>query len=293
MKIDKLRQAVYNAIDEAGNDLQMPGYISGIESLVTDPKASARDLCEIIDSWPDLSGAIINAANSPFYSLSKRAASTIQAVQAIGFKELMAVARCHAAYSLFASDRSSLSEKIIVHGSAVGTAAVLISMHLKMKQSTEIFLAGLVHDIGKVFMSLFMTDKFEKFIWVLNDPENLLGYHKLEAMIFGVTHSEIGAAVLEKAGFDSNTMDAVLYHHAGPEKGQAPLLASIIHIADIICNIKGLTPFTGLTFPLAEQELLLTVQDVKKDFGAKDMVYLADRVDIELERLRPFYAALR
>jgi HD-like signal output (HDOD) protein len=293
MKIDKLKEAVYNAIDEAGNDLLLPGYIPEIENLVSDPKASARDLCEIIDSKPDLSCAIINAANSPFYSLSKRAASTIQAVQAIGFKEVMAVARCHAVYSLFASEKSSLSEKIIVHGSAVGTAAVLISMHLKMKQSAEIYLAGLVHDIGKVFMSLFMTDKFEKFIWVLNDPENLLGYHKLETMIFGVTHSETGAAVLERAGFDMNTMDAVLYHHAGSEKGQAPLLASIIHIADIICNIKGLTPFKGLTFPLAEQELLLPVQDLKKDFGAKDMVYLADRVDIEIERLRPFYAALR
>jgi HD-like signal output (HDOD) protein len=293
MKIDKLKEAVYNAIDEAGNDLQMPGYISEIESLVTDPKASARDLCEVIDSWPDLSGAIINAANSPFYSLSKRAASTIQAVQAIGFKEVMAVARCHVVYSLFASDRSSLSEKIIVHGSAVGTAAVLISMYLKVKQSAEIYLAGLVHDIGKGFMSLFMTEKYEKFIWVLNDPENLLGYHKLETMIFGVTHSEAGAVVLERTGFDINTINAVLYHHAGPEKGQVPLLASMIHIADVICNVKGLTPFMGFTFPLAEQELLLPVQEIKKDFGAKDLVYLADRVDIEIERLRPFYAALR
>lgn len=293
MNIDKSRQTVYNTIDEAGNNLQMPEYISGIEGLIADPKASARDLCEIIDSSPDLSGVIINAANSPFYNLSKRAASTIQAVQAIGFKEVMAVARCHAVYEMFASDRSSLSEKVIAHGSAVGTAAVLISMHLKMKLSAEIFLAGLVHDIGKVFMSLFMTDTFEKFIRELNDPENLLGYHRLEAIIFEVTHSETGAAVLERAGFDVNTINAVLYHHKSPEKGQAPLLASIIHIADIICNIKGLTPFKGLTFPMAEQELLLPVQDVKKDFGAKDMVYLADRMDIEVERLRPFYAALR
>jgi HD-like signal output (HDOD) protein len=293
MRIEKLRQDVYNAIDTAGNDLLLPGYISEIESLVDDPKASARDLCEIIDSRPDLSFALINAANSPFYSLSKRAVSTIQSVQAIGFKEVMAVARCHAVYSLFATEKSSLAEKIIVHGSAVGTAAVLISMHLKVKQSAEIYLAGLVHDIGKIFMSSFMTEKFEKFIWMLNDPENLLGYHKLEAMVFGVTHSEAGAAVLERAGFDKNTIDTVLYHHTGPEKGQAPLLASIIHIADIICNIKGLTPFKGLTFPMVEQEMLLPVQEIKKDFGAKDMSYLADRVDIEIERLRPFYAALR
>jgi len=293
MKIEKLRQDVYNAIDAAGNEILMPGYISEIDSIISDPKASARDLCEIVESKPDLSCTIINAANSPFYNLSKRVGNTIQAVQVIGFKEVIAIARCHAIYALFAADRSSLAEKIIVHGSAVGTTAVLLSMHLKVKHSAEIFLAGLVHDIGKIFMSSFMTEKFEKFIWVLNDPENLLGYHKLEAIIFGVTHSETGAAVLERTGFDKNTMDAVLYHHIGPEKGQVPLLASMIHIADIICNIKGLTPFKGLTFPMAEQEMLLLVQDVKKDFGAKDMAYLADSVDIEIERLRPFYSALR
>lgn len=293
MKIEKLRQDVYSAIDAAGNGLLMPGYISEIESLISDPKASVRDLCEVVDSRPDLSCTIINAANSPFYSLSKKAVSSIQAVQAIGFKDIMAIARCHAVYSLFAADRSSLAEKIIVHGSAVGTTAVLLSMHLKLKHSAEIFLAGLVHDIGKIFMSSFMTEKFEKFIWVLNDPENLLGYHKLEAMIFGVTHSEAGVAVLERIGFDKNTIDAVLYHHTVPEKGQAPLLASIIHIADIICNIKGLTPFKGLTFPIAEQEMLLPVQELKKDFGSEDMAYLADNVDIEIERLRPFYAALK
>jgi hypothetical protein len=71
------------------------------------------------------------------------------------------------------------------------------------------------------------------------------------------------------------------------------LLAAIIHIADIICNIKGLTPFKGLTFPLVEQGMLLPVHDIKKDFGATDMTSLANRVDIEIERLRPFYAALK
>jgi putative nucleotidyltransferase with HDIG domain len=293
MKIEKLRQDVYNAIDAAGEALLMPGYISEIENLISDPKASARDLCDIIDSEPGLSHTITNAANSPFYSLSKRAANTIQAVQAIGFKEVVAIARCRAIYALFATNRSSLPEKIIIHGNAVGTTAVLLAIHLKVKHSAEIFLAGLVHDIGKVFMSLFMPEKFEKFIWVLNDPENLLGYHKLEAMIFGITHSETGAAVLERTGFDKNILDVVLYHHLGPEKGQFPLLACIIHIADIICNIKGLTPFKGFTFPLVEPDMLLLLQDAKKDFGTADMASLADMVDIEIERLRPFYAALR
>jgi putative nucleotidyltransferase with HDIG domain len=288
-----LKQEFFDALKKAEEALFMPVYISEIEKLVSDPKASARDLCEIIDKERDLPHVIINAANSPFYSLSKRTTNTIQAVQAIGFEEVVAIARCHAVFALFAKDRSSLPEKIITHGSAVGTAAILLSSHLKVKHCAEIFLAGLVHDIGKVFMSSFMSEKFEKIIWVLNDPENLLGYHKLEGMIFGVTHSETGAALLEKNGFAQNIIDAVLYHHAVSLQGQDPLLVAIIHIADIICNIKGLTPFKGLTFPLIEPAMLLSVQDMKKDFGTTDMKSLAERVEIEIERLRPFITALR
>jgi putative nucleotidyltransferase with HDIG domain len=293
MSMETMKQEFYDALDVAGKTLVMPGYISEIENLISNPKASARDLCEIINNEQDLPHVIINTANSPFYSLSKRATNTIQAVQAIGFKEVVVIARCRAVYSLLAIDRSSLPEKIITHGSAVGAAAVLISMHLKVKHGAETFLAGLVHDIGKVFMSLFMPEKFEKFIWVLNEPENLLGYHKLEGMIFGVTHSETGAAFLEKTGFAQDIIDAASYHHGLSPLGQDPLLAAIIHIADIICNIKGLTPFKGLTFPLVEQSMLLPVHDIKKDFGATDMTSLANRVEIEIDRLRPFYAALR
>ncbi len=291
--METVKKEFYNALDMATKTLVMPGYISEIETLISDNKASAHDLCEIIDNEQDLPHVIINAANSPFYSLSKRATNTIQAVQAIGFNEVVAIARCRAVYALFAMDRLSLSEKIITHGSAVGSAAILISMHLKVKHGAETFLAGLVHDIGKAFMSLFMSEKFEKFIWVLNDPENLLGYHKLESMIFGVTHSETGATLLEKTGFAKNIIDAVSYHHGLSPQGQDPLLAAIIHIADIICNIKGLTPFKGLTFPMVEPGMLLPVQDIKKDFGTTDMTFLADRVEIEIERLRPFNAALR
>jgi hypothetical protein len=39
--------------------------------------------------------------------------------------------------------------------------------------------------------------------------------------------------------------------------------------------------------------MLLPVHDIKKDFGATDMTSLANRVEIEIDRLRPFYAALR
>ena len=43
---------------------------------------------------------------------------------------------------------------------------------------------------------------------------------------------------------------------------------------------------------MVEQGMLLPVQDIKKDFGTMDMTSLADRVEIEIERLRPFNAAL-
>ncbi len=293
MITEKLKQEFLVALEKAESALLMPVYISEIEKLVSDPKASAQDICEILDKEQDLSRLMLNTANSPFYNIPKRATSTIHAVQAIGFEEVIAVARCHAVYALFATDRSSLPEKIITHGSAVGAAAVMVSAHLKLKHTADIFLAGLVHDIGKVFMSVFMPDKFEKLLLVLNDPENLLGYHKLEEMIFGVTHSDAGAGLLEKTGFAKNIIDAVSYHHACSHEGPYPLYSAIVHIADAICNIKGLTPFKGLTFPLVEPALLLPLQDVKKEFGTADMTFLADGVEIEIERLRPFVAALR
>lgn len=293
MVMDAVKREIREALDQASRTLIMPGYISEIETLVSDPKASARDLCDIIDREDRLSRIVINSANSPFYGIPRKAVDTVQAVKAIGFKEVTAIARCAAVYTLFARDRSSLGEKIIAHGSQVGSAAIMLSMHIKAKYSAGTFLAGLVHDIGKAIESMFMQERFEKFMQVLNDEDNLLGYHRLEGISFGISHAELGAEFLECSGFPKDITETVSCHHAAFPEGEDKLLSSIIHTADIICNIKGLTPFKGTTFPLVEKGMILPLQGMKKDFGSKDMVSLAERVEIEMERLRPFIAAMR
>jgi putative nucleotidyltransferase with HDIG domain len=288
-----IRQDSLEILKGTADALVVPDYLAGFEILYVNPKTTIHDFLKIIEADSGLSKSILDAANSPFYVVHKKVANAVQAIQTIGAGEVLAIMRCRALLSLFGSVRTVMSERLISHGFAVGAAAMLIASHLRINAGADLFFKGLIHDIGKNLIALSMPEKFEKFLWVLNDPENLMEYHRLENSLIGISHSEAGALLLEKKGFSPDIRDAVMYHHSKIAQGADPLASSLIHIGDVLCNVTGHTPFKSLTFPIVEPGMLKPVFEKKKDFGTDDMMLLMNRLDIEIERLRPFYSALR
>jgi len=293
MHSEQIRLEICESLANAKDKLILSPFLLEIENKLSDGKSITNELSEMIELVPGLGKFIVNAANSPFYKSGKKALNTSQAILAIGFEEVAALAKCRAVMESFSTIKSPLAHKIMAHGISAGIASSILAEELGVKPQAKTFLAGLVHDIGKAYLCAFYPEQFDKFLWVLNDPDNLLGYHSLELLVFGISHNEVGAMLLDNLGFSEEIISSTLNHHPGFNLLNPRLLASIVYLGDIICNQTGHTPFAGLTLPCVETSMLTGIFEVKRDFGSAVILSIINSLDIEIERLKPFTSAIK
>lgn len=119
------------------------------------------------------------------------------------------------------------------HCLGVGLCSKLIARHIDMEDSDRVFVAGILHDIGRLVMMKNLPRQSAlliKYTW-----ENDLFLTESEKRFLGFTHSDIGGKICSLWNLPSMFSDVVTYHH-NPEDSQFPEECSIVHLAEVIVN---------------------------------------------------------
>jgi len=95
------------------------------------------------------------------------------------------------------------------------------------------FIAGMLHDIGKLIFCVLMPKEFNMVLKILSN--NTERTHDIEKQILGASHADIGAYLMSRWGFEQEQIKAVLYHHT-ESTTKTNILSPIFitHIANII-----------------------------------------------------------
>jgi len=123
-------------------------------------------------------------------------------------------------------------EEFWKHSIGVAVASKLIAQRLgtEKKLLEEFFIAGLIHDIGKVLMNNFFPDEMKQIIETSQSKGGLI--IDIEKNVLGLTHEEIGIAIGKKWNFENNLLYAVGKHHIPVLKGDSAIYSMVVHIAD-------------------------------------------------------------
>ena len=120
---------------------------------------------------------------------------------------------------------------------------------VKFKKLEEVFLAGLMHDIGKVVLSQKAPDEMLQIIQeVYNNPGT--DFAEIEMEHFGFTHAEVGRFVVKKWNFAEEIEEAIGNHHHPEQATVSPLLTHITCLANAICNKLEIGPVRTPDFNL-------------------------------------------
>ncbi len=217
----------------------LPTVALRVMEISANPKSSANDLMAVISPDISLTTKILKIANSPFYGLTREVSSLQHAVTVLGFKEIRNLVISSVAFDSFKNlkqDGAFDINKFWKHSFYCALAAKNIAVDLKV-ESSELFVAGLVHDIGKLAMYITFPCDFLMQLEVMDTVKIKYTSFETEKNIFGMTHDDIGMRLLKKWMFPEPLLTAVGYHHRPQEADKKSIFPLIVHIADILTHI--------------------------------------------------------
>lgn len=255
----------------------IPVVAQEIMSLINNELTSVNRLENIIENDPPIAAKIIGVANSAFFGYKTPAQSVNNAIMRIGFNNVRDIALGVSLMTVFETKKEASVmdyQRIFNHSVTVGLVAQLISRDLKMRFADEIFMNGILHDLGYLIMNRFFSDIFRKVTDAFGTGGSLLDAEK---KVFEFTHADIGVWLAAKWNLPEGILDTILYHHNPSLAEKHNRRTAIIHLADYIVSKGVFSPIQGdPRYPLDLS--ILDVLEVKEDYlaGIQDRISSGD-----------------
>ena len=207
-----------NSIIMTTRDLPaMPQVASKVLELSADPNTSAQQLQQIISDDQAMTGRILKIANSAMYSCSRKVKTLTEAIVMLGFDSIRSLVVTSAARNLYNTRNAStgLKERLLwEHSIGVAFACRLLVLERIPALAEEAFLAGLMHDIGKLVLNLRVPEQFDEIVQLVYNDN--LPFNSTEKEILGYDHAEVGAKLINKWNL-SPMLEDTIFHHHNPE----------------------------------------------------------------------------
>jgi putative nucleotidyltransferase with HDIG domain len=253
----------------------VPDVAQRVMEIMADPNSNTPKICKAISVDPALTTRILKISNSAFYGCLRTINNLHSAIVIIGFnaiRSLVIAVSTREVYKNFGLTERMLWE----HSVGVGIAAHILANKTKISKADDVFVCGLLHDIGKVIMN---NDKNELFLQVMEKTYNEhIPSVEAEQEIFGFTHAEVGAMVIKKWNLTEELEKAVQYHHeiqkVTEEDHFIVVLTSIVNLADQMCHKLGI----GTKSPDDKIE-------IKGSMAASNLGITDDQIDGLLEEI--------
>ena len=169
-------------------------------------------LAELIGKDPGMTGKILGVANSSAYHRSGRKVGLEHSLTALGtdmIKTLVISESVFQVFNNFSHSNSTDLRGFWHHSLSAALLAREIAGRMNYPHIEEAYLAGLLHDVGRLAL-LATAPKEYTLNFLARDDENLCAF---EQRTLNITHSEAGAWLVERWNLDSFLADSVLYHH--------------------------------------------------------------------------------
>lgn len=215
----------------------LPTVFLKINEVINDPCSSAADLGKVIEKDQALTTRLLRLANSAFYGLPGKVDTVSRAVALIGFKQLQELVLAMSVRSLFTGfgQNSAINMRSFwAHSIACGIACKTLAILRGMRSPESFFVAGFLHDFGRLIMLEQFPQQCSEIYEAAREQGRLL--YEVEQEVFGFTHADVGGELVNCWRMPGVLAEAIKYHHRPEGAREFPLLAAMVHIANILAH---------------------------------------------------------
>ncbi|MBN2657810.1 MAG: HDOD domain-containing protein, partial [Spirochaetales bacterium] len=192
---------------------QFPESIIALQKELSDPNCSFATIAGKITSDPSLTAEIIRIANSPVYKVRSEITDVAGAVRIMGMLGVKSVLYNYGMNKVMQSkyDKNVIKE-VNEHSYYVARVSAYLASFKKLGKVTEdIYIAALLHDMGKIIVNSMNRDLESNLKKLCT--EKYIPISVLEDLTKGYNHAMIGSEVAEKWNFPEKYITAIAFHH--------------------------------------------------------------------------------
>jgi putative nucleotidyltransferase with HDIG domain len=263
-----------------------PITILKVSEMLRDDDYSVVNMVDLIKYDQAMAANIMKMSNSTYFGSRQKIGTLRDAVVYLGKNNLIRIVQTAGVSRYFKQKGRGYVEKaneLWEHSVAVAIMSQILSRQVLKCEDEKLYLAALLHDVGKMVMGEFVNESFETIARLVAEG----GYSFLEAeeAVIGINHAELGGKIAERWNFPKDIVVALTYHHR-PDliEQNNNIIMWLVYLADQVCILTGITGgFDGLAhrgvsevmkkFKFYQKDLELGMITLVEDLGhAKDVL---------------------
>lgn len=226
----------------------MPAFPKSVQKILEvtrNVNTTPKDLIQIIDKDPVMTVKILKVVNSAYYSLPKQITSINHAGVFLGINTIKNLALSIAAIGMLPKTNAAGfdMQQYLLHSLATAGIAKRLALTLDDADPMDCFIAGLLHDFGKVVFAQFMPDELRQAID--ESQKEKVSLHQALRRVVGVDHVVVGAMLVERWHFAPYLVETIRNQSSPP--GKVNDMIAAVFAANQICK-KLKFGFAGNTY---------------------------------------------
>jgi len=271
----------------------LPVVTTQLLECLDNPDAPAAALASLISTDQALATRLLRLANSAYYGFPRRIGTINLAVVVLGFDTVRDLSLSLLITDSFFRPASEMPLDIDAawrHSMAAAIASRMLLRSSGANVPGEGFVAGLVHDVGKLFLARYFPAEYSRVVGLARDE----GMHLLtaESQVFGLTHGIVGGWLLDEWNLPVWLVDSTRDHHGVGADDEWGLLSQHIWFADALVRRAGYEAGLGVPFEISSQ-IASNLRLKKDETGDVDYPYYLEKLQQEMLRAGDFIKALR
>lgn len=188
-------------------------YVEIVKELSSaDP--SIERIAEIVALDPGMTAKMLQIVNSAAFGLARKISSPFEAVQFLGTATVRSlVLSVHVFFSFDRKVEGFSMEEFWQHALRCAALSRNVSRSAEADAaiSEEAYIAGMLHDVGKLMLVTGLPEQFNQALRLA--AEHRVPLHEVEPRVYGATHASVGAYLLGLWGLPAPIVEAVAFHH--------------------------------------------------------------------------------
>lgn len=302
-----MQNNIFQVIKQSKNLPQLPQVMLRLIKACKSEKTSIEELTTIISTDPSLATRLLQIIGSPYVNLPKEVNSIKTAVVYLGLETIRNMAISSSAMHFFKLSKSVKPFDMIefwYHSYKCAVVAGKIAEESGYSDPDEFFLAGLLHDIGRLVLMQHFPEEYKSILETAGSEKQIL---LSESKLFDTDTPQVSAWLFNQWNLNPLISDAVLFINESPEQVESALFhvkmlfaANILARANAAERIPEILNLTAIPrerleqiVALAEEEVVSISSSMGLDLAAAGEKAYEDAITTEIKDLSLFFGTLQ